>query len=126
MVKVLLLDEITVDMDVVGRLDLLDFFRQECEERGATILYATHIFDGLEAWLTHIAYIADGGLVKGAFPLLLFQKTNALTKKVLQFKTWAALDPVQFRAWTALGAAALHEITFSELVHLKKIACSLP
>lgn len=63
--EVLLLDEITVDMDVVGRLDLLDFFRQECEERGATILYATHIFDGLEAWLTHIAYIADGGLVKG-------------------------------------------------------------
>jgi ABC-type uncharacterized transport system ATPase subunit len=67
-VKVLLLDEITVDMDVVGRLDLLDFFRQECEERGATILYATHIFDGLEAWITHIAYIAEGGLVKGRSP----------------------------------------------------------
>ena len=37
--QVLLLDEITVDMDVVGRLDLLHFFRQECEERGATIIY---------------------------------------------------------------------------------------
>lgn len=42
----LLLDEITVDLDVVARLRLLDFFRDECEERGATILYATHIFDG--------------------------------------------------------------------------------
>lgn len=62
----LLLDEITVDMDVVGRLDLLDFFREECEERGATILYATHIFDGLEPWLTHIAYISEGALLKGA------------------------------------------------------------
>lgn len=28
-------------MDVVGRLDLLHFFRQECEERGATIVYVS-------------------------------------------------------------------------------------
>ena len=40
-VQVLLLDEITVDMDVVGRLDLLKFFTQECEERGATIIYVS-------------------------------------------------------------------------------------
>lgn len=63
--KVLLLDEITVDMDVVGRLDLLDFFKRECEERGATIVYATHIFDGLEPWITHLAYVDGGKLVKG-------------------------------------------------------------
>jgi ABC-type uncharacterized transport system ATPase subunit len=59
------MDEITVDMDVLGRMDLLEFFRQECEERGATIIYATHIFDGLENWITHIAYLEDGHLVKG-------------------------------------------------------------
>jgi ABC-type multidrug transport system ATPase subunit len=59
------MDEITVDMDVLGRMDLLEFFRQECEERGATIIYATHIFDGLENWITHIAYLEDGQLVKG-------------------------------------------------------------
>ena len=58
----LLLDEITVDMDVVGRLDLLKFFVEECETRGATIIYATHIFDGLEKWITHLAYLADGQL----------------------------------------------------------------
>lgn len=59
------MDEITVDMDVLGRMDLLDFFKQECEQRGATIIYATHIFDGLEAWITHIAYLEDGKLEKG-------------------------------------------------------------
>jgi CCR4-NOT complex subunit CAF16 len=64
-VQVLLMDEITVDMDVLGRMDLLDFFRQECEQRGATIVYATHIFDGLEGWITHVAYLEDGGLVHG-------------------------------------------------------------
>lgn len=61
----LLLDEITVDMDVVGRLDLLKFFTEECELRGATIIYATHIFDGLEKWITHVAYLADGQLKIG-------------------------------------------------------------
>lgn len=60
--QVLLLDEVTVDLDVVARLDLLDFFREECDERGATVVYATHIFDGLETWATDIAYIQDGDL----------------------------------------------------------------
>lgn len=31
-------------------------------QREATIVYATHIFDGLEAWATHLAYIQDGEL----------------------------------------------------------------
>ncbi|XP_059432351.1 ABC transporter I family member 19 [Corylus avellana] len=60
--KVLLLDEVTVDLDVVARLDLLDFFKEECDQRGATVVYATHIFDGLETWATHLAYIQDGEL----------------------------------------------------------------
>uniref|UniRef100_A0A1J3FNK6 ABC transporter I family member 19 n=3 Tax=Noccaea caerulescens TaxID=107243 RepID=A0A1J3FNK6_NOCCA len=60
--KVLLLDEVTVDLDVVARMDLLEFFQEECDQRGATIVYATHIFDGLEAWGTHLAYIQDGEL----------------------------------------------------------------
>lgn len=51
-----------MDMDVIGRLDLLQFLREECEDRGATILYATHIFDGLEPWVTHVAYVEDGQL----------------------------------------------------------------
>lgn len=61
----LLLDEVTVDMDVVGRLDLLAFFEEECAARGASILYATHIFDGLARWATHLALVEDGRLVRG-------------------------------------------------------------
>lgn len=59
----LLLDEITVDLDVLGRSELLTFLREECETRGATVLYATHIFDGLESWPTHVAYLARGDMV---------------------------------------------------------------
>ncbi|KAG6473863.1 hypothetical protein ZIOFF_067781 [Zingiber officinale] len=60
--KVLLLDEITVDLDVLARADLLRYLKKECEERGATIIYATHIFDGLEDWPTHVVYVAHGKL----------------------------------------------------------------
>ena len=63
--KVLLCDEITVDLDILGRLDLLKFLKQECEQRGATVVYATHIFDGMEPWMTHIAFTSDGKLVYG-------------------------------------------------------------
>jgi hypothetical protein len=52
--QVLLLDEITVDLDVLARANLLTYLKKECEERGATIIYATHIFDGLDDWPTHL------------------------------------------------------------------------
>lgn len=62
--KLLLCDEITVDLDVCARLDLLAFLRRETEERGATVVYATHIIDGLEHWPTHVAYMQDGRLLR--------------------------------------------------------------
>ena len=63
--KVLLLDEVTVDMDVLGRLDLLAFLAEECETRGAVVVYATHIFDGLQGWATHLAHVSKGKLLRG-------------------------------------------------------------
>lgn len=63
--SVLLMDEVTVDLDVLSRLDLLRFFEEECSERGATIIYATHIFDGMEKWATHLAYVEEGSLKRG-------------------------------------------------------------
>lgn len=60
---VLLLDEVTVDLDVLVRDDLLTFLKKDSEERGATILYATHIFDGLNSFPTHIAHMRFGEFV---------------------------------------------------------------
>ncbi|KAI0040087.1 P-loop containing nucleoside triphosphate hydrolase protein [Auriscalpium vulgare] len=58
--EVLLLDEVTVDLDVQVRDDLLKFLKDDSEARGATILYATHIFDGLSEFPTHIAHMRFG------------------------------------------------------------------
>ncbi|RDB22708.1 putative ABC transporter ATP-binding protein C20G4.01 [Hypsizygus marmoreus] len=60
---VLLLDEVTVDLDVLVRDDLLTFLKDDSETRGATILYATHIFDGLNEFPTHIAHMRLGSLL---------------------------------------------------------------
>jgi len=60
---VLLLDEVTVDLDVLVRDDLLRFLKNDSEERGATILYATHIFDGLNEFPTHIAHMGFGSFI---------------------------------------------------------------
>ena len=59
---VLLLDEVTVDLDVLGRAEFCSFVRADCEARGAVVVYATHIFDGLAGWATHIAFLEQGQL----------------------------------------------------------------
>ncbi|PPQ84257.1 hypothetical protein CVT25_011904 [Psilocybe cyanescens] len=77
---VLLLDEVTVDLDVLVRDDLLNFLKADSEARGATILCkyyalypdfcdltcqtdATHIFDGLNNFPTHVAHMRFGSFV---------------------------------------------------------------
>ncbi|KAG6844896.1 hypothetical protein H0H87_002595 [Tephrocybe sp. NHM501043] len=62
---VLLLDEVlvTVDLDVLVRDDLLNFLKADSEKRGATILYATHIFDGLNNFPTHITHMRLGSVI---------------------------------------------------------------
>jgi len=59
--KILLLDEVTVSLDVVVRQDLLMWLRRETEVNGATIIYATHIFDGLDDWPTHVHFVTRFG-----------------------------------------------------------------
>ena len=61
--ELLLLDEITTDLDLIARQDLLAFLREESEQRGTTILYATHIFDTLERWATELVYLVGGKVV---------------------------------------------------------------
>ncbi|ORX41753.1 P-loop containing nucleoside triphosphate hydrolase protein [Piromyces finnis] len=57
--KVLLLDEVTVDLDVLVRSSLIKFLKEESETRNVTIVYATHIFDGIGDWPTHVAHLAE-------------------------------------------------------------------
>ncbi|KAM7218973.1 ABC transporter I family member 20 [Rhypophila decipiens] len=64
---VLLLDEITVDLDVWSRAQFLGWLRRETEIRECTIVYATHILDNLAGWPTHLVHMHLGA-VKGWGP----------------------------------------------------------
>jgi len=56
--QVYVLDEITTDLDLYAREGLLRFLRKETEEKGAMVLYATHIFDSLADWATHVVHFS--------------------------------------------------------------------
>lgn len=61
---VYLMDEITSDLDIFAREGILAFLRAECEQRGATVFYCTHIFDHLEGWASHILHLSKGTVVR--------------------------------------------------------------
>lgn len=64
--QTLLLDEVTVDLDVVARTRLLDFLKRETETRQCQVVYATHIFDGLTDWPTHVVHMQQGQVTYAA------------------------------------------------------------
>jgi len=57
---ILLLDEITVDLDLLSRSNFLGFLKRETESRACTIVYATHILDNLAQWPTHLVHMHMG------------------------------------------------------------------
>jgi CCR4-NOT complex subunit CAF16 len=62
--RILLLDEITVDLDLLSRTNFLRFLKRETEKRACTIVYATHILDSLADWPSHIVHISLGRVKK--------------------------------------------------------------
>lgn len=61
---VYLMDEITSDLDLFAREGILAFLKAECEIRGATVFYCTHIFDHLEGWASHLLHLSQGKVVR--------------------------------------------------------------
>ena len=62
--ELVLLDEATNSLDIVSRSSLLSFLREESEVRGCTVVFATHIFDGLDGWATELAHLDGGRLLR--------------------------------------------------------------
>jgi len=80
--KVLLLDEITVDLDLLSRHNFLQFLKRESESRDATIVYATHILDNLAMWPTHLVHMSLGKVKKWG-PVEQFEVVKGQGKKDL-------------------------------------------
>jgi CCR4-NOT complex subunit CAF16 len=55
--KVCIIDEFAADLDILSRSHFFDYLSKECKERGASVVYATHIFDQADSWASHIAFM---------------------------------------------------------------------
>jgi len=60
--SLILMDEVTTSLDLVCKQDMLNYLKQESEERGVSIIFATHILDGLDEWATDLMYLNNGGV----------------------------------------------------------------
>lgn len=60
--SVILLDEVTAELDVLARADLLAYLREESASRGVTVVYASHVLDGLGDFATHLLFLSPGRL----------------------------------------------------------------
>jgi len=60
---VYILDESTADLDIVSRERLLTWLKSESRSRDVTVLYATHILEGLNEWASRMLYLEGGRIV---------------------------------------------------------------
>jgi CCR4-NOT complex subunit CAF16 len=73
----LLLDEITVDLDLLSRRNFLEWLKSETEGRECTVVYATHILDNLAGWPSHLVHMHLGKVKEwGAAESILGDRVN--------------------------------------------------
>merc|ERR1740121_2958853 len=66
--RLLLVDEVTADLDVPAREAVLSFLREE-SEAGCAVVYCTHVLDGLSGWATHLLRARPRGRALECTPL---------------------------------------------------------
>lgn len=93
--ELVLLDEVTNSLDVLARARLLRWLREsESERRGATVVFCSHIFDGLDGWATHVAHV-DAGAIAHAFGPDAIPRDRPLHETVAR---WLADDATRAQA----------------------------
>ena len=55
--RLCVIDEFAADLDIFSRKRFFDYLTRECAARGASVVYATHIFDQADVWATHVAFM---------------------------------------------------------------------
>ena len=52
-----IIDEFAADLDIFSRSRFFNYLTKECEERGASVVYATDIFDQADMLATHAMFM---------------------------------------------------------------------
>jgi len=51
------IDEFASDLDIFSRKRFFDYLSKECQERDASVVYCTHIFDQADEWASHVTFM---------------------------------------------------------------------
>jgi CCR4-NOT complex subunit CAF16 len=79
--KLVLIDEFLSELDIVVRDKFFEYLIKECKSRNGAFIYATHVFDNVETWATHVAYISGGDCI-GKVPIKNFTNNNSIYESV--------------------------------------------
>ena len=58
--KLLIIDEFLSSLDIIVRDRFYRYVDEECQREGASVIYATHIFDNLHSWMDKVMCIQNG------------------------------------------------------------------
>ena len=58
--KLLVIDEFLNSLDIIVRDRFYKYVDEECRREGASVVYATHIFDNLDKWMDKVMHIRHG------------------------------------------------------------------
>lgn len=78
--KLAVIDEFVVELDIFARKRFMDYLARECHERGAAVVYATHIFDQADDWSTHIMFVKADRSLSPVHDLAVFEPYQSLVR----------------------------------------------
>mmetsp|Transcript_46760 Transcript_46760/g.94319 ORF Transcript_46760/g.94319 Transcript_46760/m.94319 type:complete len:353 (+) Transcript_46760:67-1125(+) len=55
--RLCVIDEFAADLDIFSRKRFFDYLTDQCAKFGASVVYATHIFDQADEWATHVTFM---------------------------------------------------------------------
>jgi len=99
--EVIFLDEPTIGLDVLARMNLKSFLRRVNEETGTTIILTTHNMVDVEELCRRCLIVDRGELIYDGDVAGLKARENY---QILEFEVEAVLDEVRFRLALARGA----------------------
>lgn len=94
-----IIDEFAADLDIFSRTRFFDYLSAECEKRGASVVYATHIFDNADSWGSHVA----------------FMQLDKVLSPIHYLKTYAPYQEILARSGSKRAMCPMYVLVLEEL-----------
>lgn len=97
--RLCVIDEFAADLDIFSRKRFYDYLTEQCAKFGASVVYATHIFDQADVWATHVA----------------FMQLDKVLSPIHELKTYAPYQEILARSGAARAMCPFYVMVLEEL-----------